>query len=264
MRLHEVQPGDSPASIAIAHVGCPKCAVDLVRANPHKETVTHPNGFVTFKELHVGEQLNLPDKWWTKEFDELPPAYFAALPHPDGVTLPKSTARVLGDDPTGPLVVSAAQTAAAAIAADPSYCTSVARPGSAVNTAVHAFKVAWNAANPGSPVPINTGNYEQATADALRRALGTAPAACAARVAPPPPLFVPPSPPQKQTQGLSTGAVMGLGLLSVGAVGVAIYLATQGDPPARAHRQPPPRQLPRAHRQLPRVHRVWPPPGDFS
>ena len=258
MRLYEVQPGDSPASIAAAHAGFPKCARDLVLiANPHKATVTHPNGFVTFKELHVGEQLNLPDKWWTKEFDELPPAYFAALPHPDGVTLPKSTARVLGEPPSG--VVAAAQTAAAAIAADPSYCTSVARPGSAVNTAVHAFKVAWNAANPGSPVPINTGNYEQATADALRRALGTAPAACAA------PLFVPPSPPRKQTQqGLSTGVVMGLGLLSVGAVGVAIYLATQGDPPARAHRQPPPRQLPRAHRQLPRVHRVWPPPGDFS
>jgi hypothetical protein len=264
MRLHEVQPGDSPASIAIAHVGCPKCAVDLVRANAHKETVTYPNGFVTFKELHVGEQLNLPDKWWTKEFDELPPSYFAALPHPNGVTPPKSTAHTLGDDPTSPFVVSAAQTAAAAIAADPSYCASVARPGSTVNAAVHAFKVAWNAANPGGPVPINTGNYEQATADALRRALGTAPAACAARVAPPPPLFVPPSPPQKQTQGLSTGAVMGLGLLSVGAVGVAIYLATQGDPPVRAHRQPPPRQLPRVHRQLPRVHRVWPPPGDFS
>jgi hypothetical protein len=228
MRLHEVQPGDSPASIAIAHVGCPKCAIDLVRANPHKETVTHPNGFVTFKDLHVGENLNLPDKWWSKEFDELPPSYFAALPHPDGVTPPKVPTGVLGDDVTSSPVVTAAQAATAAIAADSSYCASVAHPGSAVNAAVHSFKTVWNAANPGSPVPINTGNYEQATADAITRVLGTAPAACAARSTPFQPPFV--TPPQKQDQGLGTGTVVALGLLGIGAVGAAIYLVVSEEP----------------------------------
>lgn len=80
--------------------GCPKCTVDLVRANPHKESVIYPNGFTTFKELRVGERLNVPDKWFSKEFDELPPAYFKALPHPDGVTpstLGVGAAGVLGD-----------------------------------------------------------------------------------------------------------------------------------------------------------------------
>jgi hypothetical protein len=89
MKTYVVQPGDSPASIAAKPemAGCPKCARDLVLiANPHKETVTFPNGFVTFKELHVGEVLNLPDKWFNGELDQMPPSYFAALPYADGVT----------------------------------------------------------------------------------------------------------------------------------------------------------------------------------
>jgi hypothetical protein len=81
--------------------GCPKCGgIDFVRANPHKAAVVHQNGFTTFKELRVGETLNLPEKWFSKEFDELPPAYFKALPHPDGVTpstLGDAAAGVLGD-----------------------------------------------------------------------------------------------------------------------------------------------------------------------
>jgi hypothetical protein len=214
----------------------------LIAANPHKETVVFPNGFVTFKELRVGETLHLPDKWWSKEFDELPPSYFAALPHPDGVTPPKSIAGALGDDMVGSPVVAAAQAAAAAIAADPNYCASVAQHSSTVNAAVHAFKTAWNAANPTSPVPINTGNYEQATANALTSVLGTAPAACAARASAPPPM-PPIVPPQRQEQGLGIGTLMGLGLLGIGAVGAAIYLATLEEAPA-----------------APRVRRVRPSP----
>ena len=45
-----------------------------------------PNGFLTFQSLRPGERLNVPDKWSSKHFDELPPVYFSALPAPDGVT----------------------------------------------------------------------------------------------------------------------------------------------------------------------------------
>jgi len=86
VRTYVVQPGDSPARIAIAHAGCPKCAIDLVEVNPHKSTVRHPNGFLSFTALRVGETLALPDKWFSPEFDRLPATYFAALPHPDGTT----------------------------------------------------------------------------------------------------------------------------------------------------------------------------------
>lgn len=88
MRTYIVQPGDSPAGIASRDdmAGCPKCSRDLVLVNPHKETVTYPNGFVTFKELHVGEVLNLPDKWFDATLDQMPPSYFAALPYADGIT----------------------------------------------------------------------------------------------------------------------------------------------------------------------------------
>ena len=256
--------------------------------------VVYPNGFLSFQELRAGEKLNLPEKWFDGTLDRLPKSYFAALPHPDGVTLPKSggslgdqtalaaaAAQVgalsaMGDQqftaavdstataidmsvqevggPGAPATYAApytqdvhkntnlarqlnatlaaaisandeqtalhtrvdilhafsdalgsaglalqafnpgqnpativpsnitavAQAAAAAIAADPNFCSSIAHPGSAVNSAVHAFKTAWNAANPSNPVPINTGTYEQATADVLTRVLGSAPAACAA------------------------------------------------------------------------------------
>lgn len=103
MRQYVVQPGDSPASIAArdSMAGCPKCGgIDFVRANPHKEAIVHPNGFTTFKNLHVGETLNLPNKWFDGSLDIRPRSYFAALPHPDGVTpstLGDSAAGVLGD-----------------------------------------------------------------------------------------------------------------------------------------------------------------------
>lgn len=383
MRLYEVQPGDSPASIAAqdSMAGCPKCSIDLIAVND-KPTRTLPNGYRTFLELHVGEKLVLPEKWFTPEFDQLPPSYFAALPHPDGVTpsKPPSTG-VLGDQaalsvaaakvgvlsalsgqpfsdavndtanaidvsvrevdegigpaalaagpyaqaartnanqarqrnvalvtaigsndqtgafqarhdilqdfsnalssaklalqtlgaqpstPTGSDVAAAAKSAAAAIAADASYCTSISQPGSAVNSAVHAFKAAWNTANPSASVPIGTGTYEQATADALARTLGTAPAACAARAAPTP--FDPGAltPPQEES-GLSTSAVIGLGLLGAGAVGGVLYLVTR-EPPVRVRRvRPRPRPEPspgwRRHEPDPgwRRHDVW--KKDFS
>lgn len=91
MRTYVVQPGDSPAKIAIEFAGCPKCARDLVLANRHKPMFTHPNGFITFQDLRVGETLWIPDKWFSEEFDRLPPEYFAALPHPDGITMRKQT-----------------------------------------------------------------------------------------------------------------------------------------------------------------------------
>jgi len=97
VRTYVVRPGDSPAKIAIQFAGCPKCAVDLIKANPHKEAVRYPNGFLSFRELRAGEKLELPEKWFSGALDRLPPAYFAALPHPDGVTLPKGRFGTLGD-----------------------------------------------------------------------------------------------------------------------------------------------------------------------
>ena len=84
MRQYVVQPGDSPAGIASRPdmAGCPKCAVDLIAANPSKATVKYPNGFVTFKELRVGEILNLPDKWFNGALDQMPQSYFENLPAP--------------------------------------------------------------------------------------------------------------------------------------------------------------------------------------
>ena len=88
MRTYVVRPGDSPASIAARdeHAGCPKCAIDLVDANPHKPAQHLANGYRTFKELRVGETLNLPDKWFDGRHDALPPSYFKSLASPDGVT----------------------------------------------------------------------------------------------------------------------------------------------------------------------------------
>lgn len=91
MNEYIVQEGDSPARIAIEKVGCPKCAIDLIDANPHKETIVYPNGYKTFRSLREGEKLNLPDKWSDGTLDAMPPEYFAALPFADGVTPGKKT-----------------------------------------------------------------------------------------------------------------------------------------------------------------------------
>ncbi len=86
--------------------------------------------------------------------------------------------------PSASNLTTIANTALAALRADPNYCTSVKRAGTPVNTAIHNFKAAWNAANPTNPVPINTGNYEPIVQIALALALNTVqtnvPAGCGA------------------------------------------------------------------------------------
>lgn len=112
---------------------------------------------------------------------------------------------------------SAANAALAALRADPNYCASVSRVGSAVNTAVHNFKAAWNAANPSNPVPIGTGNYEPVVASVLSSTLGGAavPPGCGAPAArpPTPPSAPPPAPP---TPGVPAPSVPGAVLALVG------------------------------------------------
>jgi len=120
---------------------------------------------------------------------------------PDGVVGPKTWAAALGTSagpvapapaasstPTAPPsgLTAAARAAVAALSADPNYCTSVARVGTSVNTAVHNFKAAWNAANPTRPVPIGTGKYEPVVASALSETLGgsAVPPGCGAASAP--------------------------------------------------------------------------------
>jgi hypothetical protein len=340
VRVYTVKHGESPAAIAIKFAGCPKCTVDLVKANRHKPAVRYPNGFTTFRELRAGERLYLPDKWFSKEFDELPPVYFKALPHPDGVTpstLGMLASGVLGDyaqldsamlsvtslasrndrefyagvdraaaevdasvreafgNPTSAPIAetvrratdharlrnldfgialdagdsqtatvarldvqnslstalgaaritlevfyeaqtptpvptptpapaptpkpppeftaairTSAQAAAAAIGADPNYCVSVTRSGTAVYSAVRAFKLEWNAVKKQPPLAVDTG-YDQATADAVARVVGTAPTACAPHIA---------------TAGVSTPStakIIGWGLFSATAIGGALY-----------------------------------------
>lgn len=347
--MYVVQPGDTPAKIASRDemAGCPKCARDLVLANRHKESVTLPNGFLTFRELQPGERLWIPDKWSSPEFDRLPPAYFKALPSADGVTpstLGDAAAGVLGDfaalDAAGaklaalasmsdaqfnaavgdvgssidaanqeaygsanaaaaahakdahdgtqwawqrngqlmsalaggdassvkaarldvqnalttalgnarlaleafyapgsaqaPIsagsvtasarLTSAAQAVAAAVAADAGYCASVARAGSAVNAAVHAFKLAWNAEQ-APAVPIGTGTFEQATADAVARVLGSAPSACGAGGHASRSSAMVPYNSAAGSTTLSPMAILGFGALAAGAVAGVVYLA---------------------------------------
>jgi hypothetical protein len=380
MKNYTVKQGDSPARIAIEYAGCPRCARDLIAANKHKPTVRHPNGYETFQDLRAGEKLNLPDKWFNGELDLRPRAYFAALPHHDGVTAGvgapnvlndyaaldaaaakvgalaalgdqafaaavngaadavDTTVREIGDATTVPtvyaapyardvraatskarqyntavldaaiaagdaqesfqarteilknlssalgsarlalqafygdagdggtaqpaapqpapeiqvdigpatidptltsptVVTAAAQAAVAAIGADANYCMSISQPRSAVNSAVHSFKTTWNAANPNNPVPIGTGTYEQATADAIMRTIGHAPVACGAGAAPSssgpggastPPLVAP-----EPSKGIGVAGILGLGLLGAGAVGGALYYATREAAPPR-------------------------------
>ena len=227
MREYTVMGGDTPALIAAKFAGCPRCAIDLVAENPEKEVDVKPNGYVTFKSLKWGDKLKLPDKWFTKEFDELPPSYFASLSHPDGKTMPARGVGSVGllsgalGAPFSAALTSAAQAAANAIAADPSYCTSVRTPGSVVNGAVHNFKTQWNASQQ-PQVPINTGNYESSVSAALAQVLGSAPRGCDAAAA-----ATPAAVPATTTKTpLSTGAVVGIGLLIAGTVGGVAYVAT--------------------------------------
>ena len=329
--------------------GCPRCSRDLVAVNAHKPAVTKPNGFRTFRDLRVGEKLNLPDSWFDGTLDRMPASYFAALPHHDGVTagvgalgdpasdavaalalvddrtfsmgvgpaatlLDQSVSQADGSTNPGiaayaqathlatnsarqhnqdlqaaidagnqqaitaarqnvqadltaaaasaglalqaiyggpaappaipntvlpPLVIpgnipslsGAAAAVAAAIGLDPNFCASVSQSGTAVNVAVHNFKMAWNAANPGNPVPINTGTYDAATAAVLSQVLGVAaPLACQTppRVMPPPGVMPP------QTVGMSTGEIVGMSLLGVGVVGGFVYFMTR--PPVHVRR----------------------------
>lgn len=136
-REYVVRPGDSPAQIAIAHAGCPKCAIDLVRANPHKPTRVFPNGFVTFNELRPGEKLTLPDKWFDGRLDTRPPAYFAALPYADGVTpstLGSAAAGVLSD--YAALDRAAAQVGALSTMGDSAFHAAADSAGDAITAAV--------------------------------------------------------------------------------------------------------------------------------
>jgi hypothetical protein len=221
VREYVVKYGDSPASIAAQdhHAGCPKCAKSLVDANPDLPTVTYPNGFKTFRELRVGQRLRLPEAWFDGTLDKQPQSYFNALPSANGVT------PGVGQTPQ-PLVdvIGAAQTVGNAVTADPNYCISVGKAGSAVNTAVHEFKVAWNAANVGTPVPIGTGNLEPEVSVALATVLGDKAPTCGTQ-----PLREP------EKKSLSTGAVVGIGLGVAVLVGGATYVVTRK--PARRRRR---------------------------
>jgi hypothetical protein len=160
MRTYIVQAGDSPASIASQdqHASCPKCAIDLIRANaPPKEVVTFPNGFLSFKELRVGEELKLPDKWFDPAFELLPPAYFASLPYADGVTpspFGKMAPIILRDFKA--LDVAAAMMRALANVDDQAFAKRIVDVAEAIDTAAQPA--------------IGRSQYAQAAHDAVRLA----------------------------------------------------------------------------------------------
>jgi hypothetical protein len=145
-----------------------------------------------------------------------------------------------------------------AFAADPNGCNSVCVTGSAVNGAVHDFKVAWNLTGWGvDPVPAGTatlpgadafatygplahnGQYDQACASAIAATgrtgvLGPCSSPCNAAPGPQPqpqPVVTPVSPTLAPTAAPSTGdgtnylpwILGGAAVLGVGVVGWAMY-----------------------------------------
>lgn len=135
MRTYVVKPNDSPGSIAAqdSMASCPKCSIELPRVNAHKPTVRHPNGYVTFKDLRVGEVLNLPDEWFDPAREDLPATYYRILPYVDGVT-PGSLGDALGDFPE----LDAAVAAVAQLAAldDTAFTRAVGDAGTKVDASV--------------------------------------------------------------------------------------------------------------------------------
>lgn len=146
MRTYVVKEGDSPASIAAqdSMAGCPRCSCELPRVNGHKTAITHKNGYVTFKDLRVGETINLPAEWFHPARDLLPPAYYRILPHPDGVTR-GSLGGTLGDLPA--LDTAVASVAQLAALGDAAFTQAVGDAGAKVDAAV---KEAYGSAQSGA------------------------------------------------------------------------------------------------------------------
>lgn len=140
-------------------------------------------------------------------------------------------------------VAADAQAVQTAINADSNYCTSVGQNGSAVNVAVHNFKVDWNAAGLTPQVPVGTGKFEPITAAAVSTALGgTGPAGCGG-VNPPP--LPPPNPnpnpnppptptptPAASTTSYTPWLIAGAVVLAAG-IGYAVYRNRQHPTVAR-------------------------------
>jgi hypothetical protein len=265
MKTHTVQANETPASIAIFYAGCPKCSADLIKANPHKESITHPNGYKTFSSLLAGEELNIPEKWSNGELDCRPPVYFAALPYPDGVTpstLGDAAAGVLADYAAIDAIV--AQIGTLPQMNDQEFAMTATLLGNMIDQAVTQAgsvpqaKDAGAAAEwvrgralqmAGSIINNDTAAVEAARSDiqnvlltgldSARGALQTYYAqvpptptpAPTPRTAPrpsPPDLLPTPTPPVPAPEpGLSTGDIFGYGLLVASVAGGTIYLATR-------------------------------------
>ena len=173
MRTYVVRENDSPASIAARDemAGCPKCSLELGRVNKHKPTITHPNGFVTFRDLRIGETINLPDEWFHPARENLPPTYYKILPHPNGVT-PGSLGGMLGDFPE----LDAAVTAVAQLAAmdDAAFIKAVGDAGAKIDASV---KEAYGSARGDAAIKAQTVNDATKWAWQRNRDLATAVAA---------------------------------------------------------------------------------------
>lgn len=151
--------GNDPAQVALAQSKLGIAADGVFGAGTESAVKAFQSAHGLYSDGIVGPST------WAALLGTAPPASIPAATHVS--TAPSSSG--------GGGVQAAAAVAAAALVSDPNYCTSVARSGTPVNSAIHNFKAAWNAANPGQAVPINTGKYEPVVASALSSALGGAP-----------------------------------------------------------------------------------------
>jgi len=130
--------------------------------------------------------------------------------------------------------IDAANAAVAAMNADANYCSTVCQSGSAVNTAVHAFKVAWNQYQQSQPsptvLPFN-GQYDQTTEAAII-SLGISPppqctSTCSTGGGGPTPTPQPPTPAPTPTTSSSSNGALVAGAILVGGGIVAVAYAVK-------------------------------------
>jgi len=130
--------------------------------------------------------------------------------------------------------IDAANAAVAALNADANYCNTVCQSGTATNTAVHNFKVAWNQYQQSQQAPTTlpyNGQYDQTTEAAII-SLGISPpsqctSTCSTGGGGPTPTPQPPTPTPAPTTSSSSNGALVAGAILVGGGIVAVAYAVR-------------------------------------